>query len=108
MEFTGQGRRDPILAGVAEAWKGLPQRYVSPTGRTDSALLVRVYLLLQAYATLRFRAQGKWLEISRIWVGSSPVPLGHASGWWIQRDSNPCFSLEGGDVAYYDAYLRGR
>jgi len=38
----------------------LPDGFVSPTGHTDSALLVRVYRLLQAYATLRFRAQGKW------------------------------------------------
>jgi hypothetical protein len=33
---------------------------VSPTGHADSALLIRVYLLLQAYASLRFRAEGKW------------------------------------------------
>jgi hypothetical protein len=33
---------------------------VSPTEHTDKALLLRAYLLLQAYASLRFRAEGKW------------------------------------------------
>jgi hypothetical protein len=32
MEFSGQGRLDPILAGVTEAWNGLPKGCVSPTG----------------------------------------------------------------------------
>ena len=32
VEFSGQGRLDPILAGVTEAWNGLPKGCVSPTG----------------------------------------------------------------------------
>jgi site-specific DNA recombinase len=32
VEFSGQGRLDPILAGVTEAWTGLPKGCVSPTG----------------------------------------------------------------------------
>jgi Recombinase zinc beta ribbon domain len=32
VEFSGQGRLDPILAGVTEAWNGLPKGGVSPTG----------------------------------------------------------------------------
>ena len=32
VEFSGQGRLDPILAGVTEAWDGLPKGCVSPTG----------------------------------------------------------------------------
>jgi site-specific DNA recombinase len=32
VEFSGQGRLDPILAGVIEAWNGLPKAGVSPTG----------------------------------------------------------------------------
>jgi hypothetical protein len=38
---------------------------VSPTGHTDSALLTRVYLLLQAYASLQYRAAGRWRLKSR-------------------------------------------
>jgi hypothetical protein len=33
---------------------------VSPTGHVPGALLVRVYLLLSAYAALRFHARGEW------------------------------------------------
>jgi hypothetical protein len=36
-----------------------PEHWCVPE-HTHSALLVRMYRLLQAYATLRFRAQGKW------------------------------------------------
>jgi hypothetical protein len=32
VEFSGQGRLDPILTGVTEAWNGLPKGCVSPTG----------------------------------------------------------------------------
>ena len=34
VEFSGQGRLDPVLAGVIEAWNGLglPKVGVSPTG----------------------------------------------------------------------------
>jgi hypothetical protein len=32
VEFSGQGRLDPILAGVTEAWNGLPKGCVSPRG----------------------------------------------------------------------------
>lgn len=33
---------------------------VSPTGHVPGALLVRAYLLLSAYAALRFQARGEW------------------------------------------------
>jgi hypothetical protein len=33
---------------------------VSPTGHASGALLVRAYLLLGAYAALKFRARGEW------------------------------------------------
>jgi hypothetical protein len=32
VEFSGDGRLDPVLAGVIEAWTGLPKAGVSPTG----------------------------------------------------------------------------
>ena len=31
VEFSGNGRLDPVLAGVTEAWNGLPKGCVSPT-----------------------------------------------------------------------------
>ena len=39
VEFSGQGRLDPILAGVIEAWNRLPRAGVSPTGFVPGALL---------------------------------------------------------------------
>jgi hypothetical protein len=41
-----------VLTGIV-----LPKGMVAPTGHTDSALLIRVYRLLQTYATLGFRAK---------------------------------------------------
>jgi hypothetical protein len=32
VEFSGEGRQDPVLAGVIEAWNGLPKGCVPPTG----------------------------------------------------------------------------
>ena len=55
--FTAEGRLEAVVAGRLP---GLPTSVVSPTGHTDSALLVRAYRLVQAYADLRFTALGKW------------------------------------------------
>ena len=38
---------------------------VSPTGHVPGALLVRVYLLVRAYAALKFQARGEWRVTSR-------------------------------------------
>ena len=58
VEFVGYGSLGPLVAGTV--LDGLGKAGVSPTGHVSSALLARVYLLFQAYATLRFRPRGRW------------------------------------------------
>ncbi len=50
VEFSGQGRLDPILAGVIEAWNGhgLPKGVVSPTGTAPLRLLVPIRVRVRA------------------------------------------------------------
>jgi hypothetical protein len=48
VEFSGQGRLDPILAGVTEAWDGLPKGCVSPTGTAPLRLLVPIRVRVRA------------------------------------------------------------
>jgi hypothetical protein len=52
--------RGTIRNPAATRHGALSHGFVSPTGHTDSALLVRAYCLVQAYADLRFTALGKW------------------------------------------------
>ncbi len=54
-EITGVGTITPVLAGIVDTKAWCPRRATSL-----AHLLARVYLLLQAYATLRFRSRGRW------------------------------------------------
>ena len=52
VEFSGDGRLDPVLAGVIEAWNGhghgLPKGVVSPTGTAPLRLLVPIRVRVRA------------------------------------------------------------
>jgi hypothetical protein len=70
--WTVSSGRPAFRASVAQgaAWlsgshhaaerDGHPKPVVAPRGHATSAVLARLYILLQAYATLRFRALGRW------------------------------------------------
>jgi hypothetical protein len=58
VQFVGYATLGPLVAGTVLA--GLSKAGVSPTGHVSGALLVRAYLLVHAYAALRFQACGEW------------------------------------------------
>jgi hypothetical protein len=54
-EFVGQASFGGVLVGVI-----CPKAGVAPRGHATSVVLARLYVLLQAYATLRFRPVSRW------------------------------------------------
>jgi len=53
-------RRIRLRGELASQAEETRHTVVSPTGHATSALVTRVYLVVQAYAALRFRPWGRW------------------------------------------------